>query len=203
MWGALYAWETAMMLDGKGTWTEAAKTTYNTGAANAAGSKINQGRTASTGSGYGGRGICPPSWHVPTDNEWGIILDGMEDGASTAHQNASGYGYYGTNAGKYSRSTCTTTNTSGSGVSDMEANWYYDTDNTKGTDKYGFRVLPAGRRLGIGSSFNYRGNVAFFWSSSAYDGSVAWIRYFFYNDARVNRYYYYRSIGYSVRCIRD
>jgi uncharacterized protein (TIGR02145 family) len=201
VWGALYSWETAMSFDGRGSWSE--NTTYNTGAANAANSKFNHGRTAS-GSGTGGRGICPPNWHVPTDNEWGIILDGMEDGGtSTIHQTTNSTGYIGTYAGKYGKSTCTTASSSGAGVDDTHAYWYYNAETTTGTDQYGFRVLPSGGRDYSGSAFYNRGNRAFFWSSSAYDGTVAWSRAFHYSMATVYRNYDVRSYGLSVRCIRD
>ncbi|MDR0691687.1 MAG: hypothetical protein LBF69_01470 [Prevotellaceae bacterium] len=197
VWGALYSWETAMSFDGKGAWTENA--TYNTGAANAAGSKFNHGRTSS-GSGTGGRGICPPNWHVPTDHEWGIVLDGMESGGGTAHQNASNIGYYGTNAGSRGKSKCTCT--SGDCSSDTDVSWYYSSSN-QGTDVYGFRGLPAGYREYNGSSFTNRGNHAIFWSSSANGSSNAWRRDFNYTYATVRRYLNYRSNGFSVRCIRD
>jgi uncharacterized protein (TIGR02145 family) len=206
VWGALYTWETAMMLDGKGTWEEAGTSTYNKGAANAEGSKTNQGRKALTGNDHEGRGICPVNWHVPTDNEWGKILDAMEDngtGTGVNHQDAESSNWYGTYAGKFGKSTCTTASSSGTGVDDTHAYWYYNTDPTKGTDEYGFRVLPAGRRYYNGSYFVNRGSHAFFWSSSATSGSDAWIRYFSYNEASVYRAYYYRSYGFSVRCIRD
>jgi uncharacterized protein (TIGR02145 family) len=202
VWGALYSWETAMSFDGKGTWTES-PSTYNTGAANSAAAKVNHGRTAN-GSGRGGRGICPPNWHVPTDNEWGIILDGMESDGGTAHQDASGSGFFGTYAGKYGKSACALSGSLGAGVDDTHAYWYYNNEDTKGTDAYGFRVLPSGLRYNDGSIFANRGNTTFFWSSSAYDGWYAWLRYFYYNDARVYRYYgYNRSYGLSVRCIKN
>ena len=76
-------------------------------------------------------------------------------------------------------------------------------DGGNGADDYGFRVLPAGRRYYDGSNFNNRGHNAFFWSSSARDGSHAWCRYFYYGYARVYRVYDNRSLGFSVRCIRD
>jgi uncharacterized protein (TIGR02145 family) len=190
-----------MSFDGKGGWTEIAGKYNNGGAANADNSKFNHGRSSS-GLGDSGRGICPEHWHVPTDFEWGIILDGLE-GGGTAHQNASDTDYKGTYAGKYGKSTCTTTSSSGAGVDDTHAYWYYNTDDTKGTDKYGFRVLPAGRRNYSGSNFYRRGILAFFWSSSAYSDVRAWIRSFGYAEARVARSSARRSNGFSVRCIRD
>jgi uncharacterized protein (TIGR02145 family) len=204
VWGALYSWETAMMLDGYGTWTEVA--TYNTGAANAANAKFNHGRTAHSGNTTGGRGICPPNWHVPTDNEWGIILDGMESGGGTAHQNASGFDYYGTNAGTRGKSKCTVADNSTAGntyVNDTQANWYYYS-STLGTDVYGFRVLPSGYRAGHGEYITHQGVGALLWSSTAANGADAVFRYFAANTSSVQRAYESdRSSGLSVRCIRD
>ena len=199
VWGALYSWETAMSFDGKGAWAENA--TYNTGAADAEGSKFNHGRSSS-GSGTSGRGICPPNWHVPTDFEWGVILDGMESSSnSTVHQTASGSNtWYGTDAGSRGKSKCTC---SANGCNnDTDVSWYNDS-STQGTDVYGFRVLPAGYRNSNGSNFYNRGGSAFFWSSSAYNSSDAWTWHFNYDHATVYRFYTHRSHGFSVRCIRD
>jgi uncharacterized protein (TIGR02145 family) len=77
-------------------------------------------------------------------------------------------------------------------------------DDGNGTDEFGFRVLPSGLRYYNGSYFSNRGAYAYFWSSSAYNGTNAWLRRFYYSNATVYRYYYYnRSHGLSVRCIRD
>jgi uncharacterized protein (TIGR02145 family) len=78
--------------------------------------------------------------------------------------------------------------------------WKYDGN---GADEYGFRVLPSGRRYYDGSTFYNRGTNAFFWSSSAYDASYAWIRDFNYSRAAVYRGHYYRSYGFSVRLIKN
>ena len=72
-----------------------------------------------------------------------------------------------------------------------------------GTDEFGFRVLPAGRRHHDGSYFNPRGYYAYFWSSSAYNSSNAWYRNFYYSHAQVTRNTNTRSYGFSVRCVRD
>jgi uncharacterized protein (TIGR02145 family) len=204
VWGALYSWETAMLLDGYGTWTEVS--TYNFGgAASATNSKFNHGRTAHSGTGTGGRGICPPNWHVPTDNEWGVILDGMESGGGTTHQNAYPTGWFGTDAGSRGKSVCIVADNNTSGntyVNDTQTNWYYDS-STQGTDNYGFRVLPSGIRWNTGLMFYGRGSNTYFWSSSAYNDEHAWNRYFYSTYATVGRSIWSRSAGYSVRCIRD
>jgi uncharacterized protein (TIGR02145 family) len=203
VWGAMYSWETAMSFDGKGGWTES-PSTYNSGAANSAAAKANHGRTAS-GSGRGGRGICPLNWHVPTEHEWGIILDGMESGGGTAHQNASGAGATGADAGTRGKSKCTVADNGTAGgtyVSDTQTNWYYNS-GTLGTDDYGFRVLPSGFRGDNGISFNSRGYVTFIWSSSLRGETDAWCRGFAYQSNPVFRQFYVRSSGLPVRCIRN
>jgi uncharacterized protein (TIGR02145 family) len=202
VWGALYSWETAMSFDGLGSWSENA--TYNTGAANAANSKFNHGRSAS-GSGTGGRGICPPNWHVPTDFEWGVLLDAMESDGGTVHQTTSSVGTIGTNASSRGKAACTVGDNSTSGntyVNDTQTNWYYDASSL-GTDNFGFRVLPAGARYFDGAEYYLRGERACFRTSSAYSSVHAWMRTYAYNDAEVHRYGGIRSYGMSVRCIRD
>ncbi|MDR3183887.1 MAG: hypothetical protein LBT49_00565 [Prevotellaceae bacterium] len=200
VYGALYTWETAMASDGLGTWAEVA--TYNTGAANEANSKFNHGRTAPAGTGAGGRGICPEHWHVPTDFEWGVLLDAMEGGGSgTVLQTAPGKSWYGVDAGKKAKSTATCT--SGSCNGETEAKWGWKDKSVMGTDLYGFRALPAGYRRNSGSHFHTRGNYAYFWSSSAYNSSDAWIWHFRDEEARVFRNGASRSSGFSVRCMKD
>jgi uncharacterized protein (TIGR02145 family) len=191
-WGALYAWETAMMLDGKGTWTEASGS-YCTGAATTTNCKINFGRKASSGTTISGRGICPPNWHVPTDFELGVLMDGMESGGGTVHQNASGSGWYGSNAGTRGKAKC-----SGSS-SDTNPTW----SSGAGTDNYNFRGLAADDRNGDGSMYPARGGYSLFWSSSANSGSDAWYRQFTYDHANARQNATARSYGNSIRCVRD
>jgi uncharacterized protein (TIGR02145 family) len=203
VWGALYSWETAMSFNGLGAWTEA-PSSYNTGAANTANAKANHGRTAS-GSGRGGRGICPPNWHVPTDNEWGILLDGMESAGGTAHQNASGTGTYGKDAGSRAKSKCTVADKSTTGstyVNDTQANWYYYS-STLGTDALRFRALPSGNRTNTGSSFYHRGLDLSLWSSSLASTANALYREFSYDLSNTLRKNAPRSHGAPTRCMRD
>jgi uncharacterized protein (TIGR02145 family) len=201
VWGALYSWETAMSFDGRGSWTE--NNVYNTGAANAENSNFNHGRTAS-GSGTGGRGICPPNWHVPTDNEWAIISDGMESNGGTAHQNASERGWYGQDAGSRGKAKCTVADNGSTGdmyVNDTQANWYY---YSLGTDIFGFRVLPSGLRSRIiDGAYESRGVNAYFWTSTAESDTWAFARQFVFVLPLVGRGPIDRALGLSVRCIRD
>jgi uncharacterized protein (TIGR02145 family) len=176
-----------------GIWTEAAGT-YNTGAADAANAKINHGRIAHSGNAVGGRGICPENWHVPTNYEWGVFFD-MVEGGGTEHQKASENSWVGTNAGKYSKSVC-------NGSATDSAPLWVDSAN-RGTDTYGFRVLPTGYRYYDGSGYLYRGSYAYFWSSSAYDSTYAWYRLLLNDHATVFNNAHHRADGFSVRCIKD
>jgi uncharacterized protein (TIGR02145 family) len=207
VWGALYTWETAMSLDGRGTWTEIA--VYNAGAANASGSTYNHGRKNSSGTVTGGRGICPPNWHVPTDNEWGVIFDTMEGAGSSHTAGATGSAWYGSNAGKRAKAACTApsgTTTGSVYVNDTTAYWYYNASNA-GTDDFNFRALPSGYRNASGTNFSSRGSLNFFWASTAYDYISGWTRVLIHDQSKVcrqeNVYNYDRTVGYSVRCIRD
>jgi uncharacterized protein (TIGR02145 family) len=194
-WGAFYSWETAMMVDGKwtsdahgsSTWSEPA----SYGTATASGNTQNHGR-AGNGGVTGGRGICPPSWHVPTDAEWGDIFNAMETGTKN-HNTATGW--IGTNVGVGGKSTCTGAAT--------DANAYWTDHANRGTDLYGFRALPAGYRYRDGSIFNVRGTRALFWTSSAINSANMWYREFDYGSTVMNRSTNTRSHGLSVRCIRD
>jgi uncharacterized protein (TIGR02145 family) len=196
VYGAMYTWETAMVLDGVGTWVT---TDDHYNASVASGGTYNHGRAAADGATGSGRGICPEHWHVPTDAEWGLFFDAVE-GSGNAHSNVSNNNvstssWVGANAGKFSKSACTGTAT------DTAPLW---SDNAnRGTDTYGFRGLPTGSRYVDGSSFFHRGDYAFFWTSSAYDGANAWYREFFFEYAKVNHRASSRSYGFSVRCIRD
>jgi uncharacterized protein (TIGR02145 family) len=192
-WGALYAWETAMMLDGKGTWTEV-DDCYCTGAANSLPCQTNYGRKESSGKVIGGRGICPPNWHVPTDFELGVLFDAMESGGGTTHQTTSANGsYIGTDAGTRGKASCSGTS------SDTNPVW----DQGAGTDDFNFRGIGADDRNYNGASDGNRGLYSIFWSSAANNGSSAWKQRFYHAYAGVSRYASYRSNGNSVRCVRD
>jgi uncharacterized protein (TIGR02145 family) len=192
VYGALYTWETAMMLDGIGTWTDITNKYTSTASAGT----YNHSRTTHSGNVTGGRGICPENWHVPTDFEWGVFFDAVEgSGTGTVHQTAASSDWYGADAGKKSKAACTGT------AADDAPLW---TDNgNRGTDSYGFRGLPAGTRNYKGTNFENRSVFAPFWSSSASSNSLAWYREFNYGYATVQRFANYRSRGHSVRCIRD
>jgi uncharacterized protein (TIGR02145 family) len=196
IWGALYNWETAMMVDG--IWQDEARKntqlpTFSCNSGNP--DNTNHGRGAN------GHGICPLNWHVPTDIEWGELLNAMDTG--NKDHNTKNVGELGTNAGTRGKATCTCDPQVSKCIADEENLWNYSKNNM-GTDDYQFRVLPAGIRYFQGDDFRLRGGYAYFWSSSCIDRSYSWSRAYSYNKTSVQRTSItYRASGFSVRCIRD
>jgi uncharacterized protein (TIGR02145 family) len=202
VWGALYSWETAMMVDGK--WTSDAHTgsdwvePFDYATEENAGNSQNHGR-AGSGATSNGRGICPQNWHVPTDEEWGDLLNAMEP---KYKEHNTGH-YSNTEAGGRGKSKCIVADQSEKGdkyVNDKMANWYYHVTSL-GTDDYKLRILPAGSRSS--TEMKSRGSGSFFFSSSAYHSTGVWCRQFHYMRISVERGVYSRSSGNPVRCIND
>jgi uncharacterized protein (TIGR02145 family) len=206
VYGPLYTWETAMMVDGK--WSDETKTSsawdetgwslpsnyYSSGApGTTAKADLNNGR------GNGNRGICPAGWHVPTDREWATMHDALN--GTTVFSTQTGSGATGTNEGALLRSAATF-----SAVTDPgDGTWRVSSEANRGLDTYGFTAVPAGERDYMGYMYSYRSMYASMWSSSVSSDRYAWYRRFMYTDARAYRMQSgaYRASGYSVRCIKD
>ncbi|MDR0582325.1 MAG: hypothetical protein LBG31_05105 [Prevotellaceae bacterium] len=192
IWGALYAWETTMMVDGK--WQDETRKSMNYPAFSCNSNNTNQGL------GTDGRGICPPNWHVPTDAEWGELLNAMETG--NKNHNGQQTGYLGTDAGMRGKSTCICDPNTSNCTMDTENLWA-SSKNATGTDDYNFRVLPAGIRYYSGDNFILRSYQAYFWTSNCSDTANAWGRAYLYDRNTVNRVSVYRTSGLSVRCMQN
>jgi uncharacterized protein (TIGR02145 family) len=78
--------------------------------------------------------------------------------------------------------------------------WF--TPNTDATNSSAFAALPGGNRTTNGS-FDYLTGYGIFWSSTPLDENSAWYLYLYYNSASAPLVHYDKTIGYSVRCIRD
>ena len=133
------------------------------------------------------RGICPVGWHAPSDSEWTILTDYLTN---------NGYGYQG----------------SGDDVakSIASAEWW-DTYSTSGgaigygpasNNSSGFSGVPAGYRASDGSGGSI-GNITYWWSSTEYDATRAWLRWMIYNQSVVIIDAGNKLFGNSIRCLRD
>ncbi len=214
-YGALYTWETAMMVDGRCTddtktscgisaWNEYWVSGYyynsNTGNATGSNARKNHGR------GEGGRGICPLGWHVPTEYEWANMLDKVENTTAYTMQTGSGFlernNGYGAGAKLKNRASCQSY--SNDCNTDNLPYWNYDNIySPQITDAYGFSIIPAGLRDYSGDGFFFRGEMAGFWASTTGSSDGGFIREFAVDDSGAGRVNAHRAYGASVRCIKN
>jgi len=118
--------------------------------------------------------ICPIGWHVPTDAEWGILIDylGGEFGAG---------GKMKTNDAKYWKSP-----------------------NESASNLSGFSGLPGGIRYGTGDfgSVGLYGHWWSFSESSVTEYGV-WCRYLSFSNGDASRMTNGKQNGFYVRCLKD
>jgi uncharacterized protein (TIGR02145 family) len=125
------------------------------------------------------RKLCPTGWHVPTNSEWNKLVKFIDSNADTTSNVQTVFG--------------------GVALKKNDALW---TTNTGNTNSSGFSALPGGFRDDYGY-FTYIGNVASFWSAGESDSNT-WTR--FVNNGPygyTGRSSYNKSVGASVRCLKD
>ncbi|HOW26024.1 MAG TPA: FISUMP domain-containing protein [Bacteroidales bacterium] len=133
----------------------------------------------------GVQGICPPGWHLPTDQEW-MVLEGAVDSLYDIGDSIwEILGFRGFNAGANLKTT---------------SGWHL---NGNGTDLFDFSGLPGGLRgyWGIFSGITFGGT---WWTSSVV------YPYPYYRELGWSGSYVLRSgpsrlgeVAMSVRCLRD
>jgi uncharacterized protein (TIGR02145 family) len=79
---------------------------------------------------------------------------------------------------------------------------YWNSPNTDATNTSGFTDLPGGFRYFDGS-FYYVREYAFIWSATESNSSLAWYRTLYDDDGSLSRINNYKSIGASVRCLKN
>jgi len=122
----------------------------------------------------GVQGVCPSGWHLPSDAEWGALMQIVNPSCSPTDDCA--------NAG-----------------TKLKANSALWSTNT-GTDDFGFSALPGG--YGYIGSFYDVGNRGNWWSAT--EDTDAYGRIMLYDDEDVYRNYGNKFDGLSsVRCLQD
>jgi uncharacterized protein (TIGR02145 family) len=172
-------WESLASLGSEGV---AACCFYNNNSSNV----VNYGRLYNCYAVQDSRGLCPTSWHVPTDEEWKTLelflglppseLDFFGAGVRGAAQNIGGK------------------------LKVASSNWV--SPNIGANNSSGFSALPGGSREI--NSFGGIGANGSWWSAS--DGlteSNAWFRFLGSGSAGIGREEIFKNQGYSVRCLRD
>ena len=141
------------------------------------------------------RKLCPAGWHVPTDSDWNKLVISLHSGTTVADTSSTS-SFQSITAGTVMKSTVTNSSF-GSGLG-----WNPATPPSPGTNTSGFSGLPGGSRSSLFGLI--RGN-AYFWSAtnSVLGFNNAWDRYLNFNNGNFNRGINNKSIGSSVRCLRD
>lgn len=79
---------------------------------------------------------------------------------------------------------------------------YWFAPNQGATNNTGFTGLPGGDRWNDGT-YHYKGERAFFWTSTNYDYSQAFLTYLHNNNAEIVIKEVLKDNAMSVRCIKD
>jgi uncharacterized protein (TIGR02145 family) len=125
------------------------------------------------------RGICPSGWHIPSNDDWNVLMKFVEPSCS---DNSSCAG-----AGTKLKAT---------------SGWNSSSGVPAGTDSYGFAALPGG----FGSSNGGFGNVGDYggwWSAAEGNASNAYYRNMRYGNENVLYSYNDKNYLHSVRCLQD
>jgi uncharacterized protein (TIGR02145 family) len=132
----------------------------------------------------GVQGICPPDWHLPTDEEWKVLEGSVDSQYGIGDPEWDIFGYNGFDVGTNLKTT---------------SGWF---ENGNGTDLFGFSGLPSGCRFDTGG-FDDVGSYGYRWTSAEYDGTGGWFRHLSCHGPGVGRYEDVKGFGFSVRCLRD
>lgn len=131
----------------------------------------------------GVQGICPDGWHLPSDAEWKQLE--MYLGMSETDVNSTGW--RGTVEGGKLKEAGTT---------------HWADPNAGANNESGFTALPGGDRIDNGY-FGYVRSHGSWWSSTEGNTYNAWRRVLNYYYSYVYRLDFTKSLGFSVRCLRD
>lgn len=129
------------------------------------------------------RNVCPTGWHVPTDGEWSLLINYLDPSAA-------GGDNMNNTAGARLKSTGTQ---------------IWQSPNVGATNESGFSALPGGARGHSNYEFFFSGiyGAGIWWSSTEYNTNVAWTRAVGSSSTSMNRSFDDKTIGLSVRCVKD
>jgi uncharacterized protein (TIGR02145 family) len=209
IYGALYTWETAMMVDGKyadesrtsSAWDESWVSSYYYNTTTPSDLAPNADRNNARGSitaKNGGRGICPMGWHIPTAKELAYLLNKADgDGTSEVFYSITPNEYRGSDVGKKLKSAGTySVNDPGDGT------WLAYSSNV-GTDEYQFSMLPTGQTDPAIPMYQHRGSSTMLRSSSLQSSSTQYTFTLTHVSATIMMFTAARRRAIPVRCIKD
>lgn len=119
------------------------------------------------------RGLAPTGWHIPSYGEW-TLLENTLGGSSVT-----------------------------GGKMKEKGRTHWRTPNNKATDKSGFTGLPGGCRGEDGNFYDGEGRLGGWWSSTEYSSIDAYKCLLGFSSSHLSRGSFRKSVGLSVRCIKD
>lgn len=130
------------------------------------------------------QGICPPGWHIPTDEEWKELEGEADSLYGYPDPEWNGLNWRGFNAGLNLK--------------------YTDGWNSggNGSDLHGFAGLPGGSLYFDGYFFDL-GSIGYWWTSTESGSDNAIIRALKFDKDEVFRYGNVKEYGFSIRCIKN
>ncbi len=131
----------------------------------------------------GTQGICPPDWHIPSDEEWKILEGTVDSQYSVGDWEWNLQSYRGSDAGKKLKS---------------KSDWF---SLGNGNDYFGFTGLPANYNGGTKEQLFNFGTA--WWVSDEHSSPYAWYRNLHYSEDGICRFNGYKSWELYVRCIKD
>jgi uncharacterized protein (TIGR02145 family) len=128
---------------------------------------------------------CPAGWHLPSSDEWGDLGQAV-GGEKRLDENG--------NADWHGVATKLKT----------KSGWESDGNKDgNGTDEHGFSALPGGGRIpNFDSDFGGIGVCGYWWTSTERDGDAAYRWGICQNEILTERSNS-KSLGFSVRCVKD
>lgn len=132
----------------------------------------------------GGQGICPPGWHVPTDQEWCDMLQNLDPGTSCTELNVF-------------------TGSDGAGKLKETGYTHWQSPNYGAVNSSGFTAIASGIMDVDDHGYGGLKFSAHFWTSSHHSEAQA-IKWQMVNEfSRIKHASQSKADGLSVRCIKD
>lgn len=119
-------------------------------------------------------GLCPQGWHVPSDGEWNSLINFLGGEAVAGGQ--------------------------------MKTTTGWNPPNSGASNASGFSAIPSGCRSCrlFGGAYTDAGEAAFFWSTTAGVGNVAYARILANDTGSLRRTLNWtKTVGASVRCLKN
>ncbi len=145
------------------------------------------------------RGLCPEGWSVPSDDDWTELVNYLMNTFNYHNDLFSG----NVNGVGNALKSCRQVGSSLGGSCNTSTHPRWESHSTHhGFDQLGFSALPGGY-LRTNGNFLGIGYYGIWWSYSETPYNSAWSRGMRRLAGSVLRYYYEKTYGLSVRCIKN